>query len=101
MKLFVSALVGVLLTAALVEAQGSGRIFSAPSLPPREDLERLNLVMGWHTYLPTDGRRDGLSNVQILDNQILVLLRSGTLLAIDPGTGAILWRNRVGFPYVS
>src|SRR5258708_37151880 len=96
MKPLAGALVGILLTATVVTAQSSGQLYSAPRLPPRDDLDRLNLLMAWHTYLPMDGRRDGISNVQILANQVLVLLRRGMVLSLDPTNGHVQCRTRVG-----
>jgi outer membrane protein assembly factor BamB len=76
------------------------RQFTQPPVPSTADLSRLNLEMSWYTYLPTDGRRDGIFSVQLNDDQILVLLRSGAVIALDPATGATRWRSRVGVPYV-
>jgi outer membrane protein assembly factor BamB len=100
MKRFLGSFVVVLLTAAAVWAQPTGRLYSKPRLPLQSDLDRLNLTMAWHAYLPTDGRRDSLFSMQIHDKQLIVLLRSGTLISLDAATGATQWRNHVGIPYV-
>src|SRR5438552_2791375 len=98
MKKLAVAIVGVLLAAPALPAQH--RVFSRPALPTQEDLDRLNLKMSWYTYLPVDGKRDGIFSVRVDTSQVLVLLRSAVVLALDPQTGATLWRARVGLPYV-
>ena len=61
MKPLLSVL-ALVLTAATVTAQAP-QIFTRPALPPRDVLERLNLVEGWHTYVPTESTRDGIFSV--------------------------------------
>jgi outer membrane protein assembly factor BamB len=104
MNRFVASILGILLGTTAVSAQGLARLYTTPALPPREALDRLHLTMAWYTYLPTDGRRDGINRVQITDyassQQIFVQTRSGTILALDGATGASLWRVRLGLPYV-
>ena len=60
---------------------------------------RLHLKTAWRTYIPTDGRRDGLLSVQILSDQILVQTRSGMLVSLNPLDGSAQWRAAVGLPY--
>jgi len=59
------------------------------------------LKMAWHTYLPTDGRRDRIFAMQVLDRQLLFELRNGAVLSLDPATGALQWQARVGVPYAA
>jgi outer membrane protein assembly factor BamB len=101
MRTLFGALVTVLLTVTTVQAQSSARHFSAPRLPDREDLDRLNLVKDWHVYLPMDGRRDGIAHVELLNKQLVFLLRSGLLVSVDRTTGARQWQTHVGIPYIA
>jgi outer membrane protein assembly factor BamB len=90
------------LTAAAgpVEAQLRRYLYTEPGLPPAEALDRLNLKMAWRTYLPMDGRRDGVFSMSIGEKQILVQLRSGMVVALDAATGTVQWRVQVGGGYV-
>jgi outer membrane protein assembly factor BamB len=75
------------------------RTYTTPWPPPRDVLDRLNLKMAWRNYVPMDGRRDGLSSVQLHGNDLLVQTRSGLVALMDAETGVIRWRTRVGLPY--
>jgi outer membrane protein assembly factor BamB len=105
MKRLAIGLVGVLLTVAVVRAQGPGRLYTNPPLPTLETLDRLNLKMAWRTYLPMEGRQDSIFSVQIPDRLqppaalLLVQTRGGVIMALETATGATLWRTRVGTPY--
>ncbi len=99
MKIRWLAIAAVLLAGATVEAQDAKRLYTNPSVPPREALERLNLKLAWRTYVPMDGRRDGILSVQMADQLLLVQTRSGQVLALDAETGQTRWRARVGNPY--
>src|SRR5437763_2613457 len=81
------ASVAVWLAAAAVTAQPPSDVYSHPLPPPPEVLDRLNLRTAWRTYVPTDARRDGLFSVQVLDTQVIVLTRSGLVVALDRETG--------------
>lgn len=96
-KLTLSALASLLI-APIAPGQDS-RIYSRPAIPAQAALDRLNLKMAWRTYLPVDGRRDGLLSVQLLEKQILVQLRSGMIVSVHPETGRTQWMTRVGIPY--
>ncbi|MBI1916826.1 MAG: PQQ-binding-like beta-propeller repeat protein [Planctomycetes bacterium] len=107
MKQLASVAIPILL-ASLVSAQSErSRLYSTPSVPPREALERLNLREAWATYVPTDDRRDGILSFQFAPVwrgdratlQLLVQTRSGLIAALDAETGQTLWRTRVGDPY--
>jgi outer membrane protein assembly factor BamB len=100
MKRYAGALSAVLVAAAVVVGQENlARLYSHPLTPPDEALERLHLKVAWRTYIPTDGRRDGLLSVQILSDQILVQTRSGVLVALNPADGSAQWRAAFGLPY--
>jgi outer membrane protein assembly factor BamB len=95
----------VLLTGAVVGAQNPFTLYTQPSVPSSDILNRLNLKPAWRIYLPTEGRRDGIFSVQIPERLqppgglILVQTRSAMVIALDSATGAVLWRTSVGTPY--
>jgi hypothetical protein len=99
MKKLLGAGLAVVLAVAAVAAQERSRVYSDPSPPPREALERLNLVQGWRAYVPMDGRRDGFVSVQLAGKQLLTLTRSGGVTALDAETGQLLWTVHIGLPY--
>src|SRR5438874_8641980 len=100
MKKLALVALGLLVLGDSLGAQSPARTYSRPAVPAREILDRLNLNLAWYSYLPVDGYRDGLFSMQILENQLLVLMRSGEILSLDAASGAIQWRTRVGQPYV-
>ncbi|HEV3204287.1 MAG TPA: PQQ-binding-like beta-propeller repeat protein [Gemmataceae bacterium] len=99
MKHFLGAWVVWLVAGVTVEAQSRDRVYSRPQLPSQAVLNRLNLKMAWRAYVPTGGQRDRIFSVQFLENQMLVLMRSGQLTALDPETGTLQWNLQVGLPY--
>ena len=107
MKRRVYTLLGVMLAVfgwtASSQAQPLARakLYSQPVPPPRELLDRLNLKMSFRTYVPMDGRQDGLITVQLHGRTLFVQTRSGLVTLIDADTGAALWRQRVGRAYVA
>ncbi|HEV3258776.1 MAG TPA: PQQ-binding-like beta-propeller repeat protein [Gemmataceae bacterium] len=84
---------------ATAPAQDTRRLYSRPAVPARADLDRLNLKVAWHTYVATDGQRDGLFSVQMLGDQVLVQNRSGIVTLLDAGDGSTVWRAQPGHPY--
>lgn len=80
-------------------AAQDARVLTHPSLPNPGSLARAGLKQRWWTYLPMDGRRDGIGFVQALDGQILVQTASGGVICLDGNTGATQWRIRLGDPY--
>jgi outer membrane protein assembly factor BamB len=74
-------------------------ILTRPDPPPREVLDRLNLHLAWRAYIPVDGDRDGLANVQVLSRDLLVQTRSGLVVLLNAETGETRWRSRAGIPY--
>jgi outer membrane protein assembly factor BamB len=107
MKRVACVLLGVMLAAFVwmtsSEAQQLARtkIYSQPTPPPRELLDRLNLQMNFRTYVPMESTRDGITTVQMHLGNLYVQTRSGLVTLIDAETGATLWRQRVGRPYVA
>lgn len=99
MKPHLVALAATLVAAAGLTAQEPAEIYTNPGVPVREALERLNLRMAWRVYLPSVGRKDGIHSVLLLEDQILALTRHGVTVALDPRTGAVLWRTFVGEPF--
>jgi outer membrane protein assembly factor BamB len=99
------------LAAAILAAAGSvtltaqqpvrAKLYSQPTPPPRDLLDRLNMQMSFRTYVPMDGRQDGLVTVQLRGRNLFVQTRSGLVTLIDAETGAALWRQRVGRSYVA
>jgi hypothetical protein len=99
--LIVAALVAVVSTP--LRAEDPSRLYSTPSAPPREVLDRLRLKLGWTATVPMDGRRDGLFSVQLLPGdkgqELIVQTRSGGIYSYDAATGRQRWATHVGVPY--
>src|SRR5205823_6085746 len=89
----------LLLAATVAPAQERSRIYSTPAVPSGEVLDRLNLKVGWRTFLGMDGKRDGFFSVQHHNGQLIVQTRSGLVALLDAETGDVLWQARVGQPY--
>src|SRR4051812_16749752 len=89
----------LVLAASAVAQDPTTQIYTRPTMPSREALDRLNLQLAWRTYLPMAGKRDGLFSVQVLHDLILVQTRSGTLTALDPADGSTLWRANFDVAY--
>jgi outer membrane protein assembly factor BamB len=83
--------------AALGTADERSRRYSQPVVPSQDALNRLNLKLAWRTYVPTNGRRDGLESVQVLDgSQVLVQTRDGETSLLDGKDGTTLWQVHLG-----
>jgi hypothetical protein len=94
------AMILVLLTATVVTAQRPSNLYTQPPLPGETALDRLNLQIAWHTYLPMDGKHDAITSVKLQMRDILVECRSGAILSLNAATGALQWRAEVGKPYL-
>jgi outer membrane protein assembly factor BamB len=101
MKNVLTACSVLLLMASSASAQDRKNLYSTPTPPSREVLERLNMRMAWQIHLPMDGRRDGFISVQMNNGQVIALTRSGIVSAIDAETGRVLWKVLAGKPYDS
>ncbi len=100
MKYLWSALAVLLLVGAPGGAQERrSRLFTRPQVPPDDVLHRLNLQLAWRAFVPSGGARDGIASIQVLDDMVLVQMRSGLLTALDPEDGHTKWRTHVGLPY--
>jgi outer membrane protein assembly factor BamB len=75
------------------------RVYSRPGVFSQSTLDRYNLRQAWQTKLPVDGRRDGVESAHALGRQLIVQLRSGTVVALNAETGSTEWRALVGTPY--
>ena len=79
------------------------RLYTTPTPPSREVLEKLSLDLAWRVKLPTAGRRDGIYSVQIAPGkprmQLLVQTHQGVLFALDAEKGDILWQVQLGSEY--
>lgn len=95
------AMVTVVLAAGIAPAQNASNIFTRPTLPPREALDRLNLKVAWRTYATTDGPRDAVKSVGLAGDDIIVHTRSGVVSCIDAATGQTRWRTTTGPGYPS
>ena len=99
MKRFLfSSLVLVLWGASAWAQQASFRVYTQPPVARADTLAKLDLVLGWRTYLPFGGPHDGMYTVQVTQpdgRQILVQSRSGAIFCLDAETGAIQWQARL------
>lgn len=93
------AAAALLLVPAAALAQNANRVYTSPGVPSREALDRLHLKMAWRAYVPTDHRRDGLYSVQLVDDQIFVQTRSGTVVALNARDGVVQWQTTFDVPY--
>ncbi len=101
--LIVAAVLVVAAVAPLAAQNPTSRLYTTPSAPPQDALDRLRLKTAWTATVPTDGRRDGLYTVQVLPHhagqELLVQTRSGAIVMFDGETGRLRWSTRVGTPY--
>src|SRR5262249_53599000 len=93
------AAVAVLLAAGVAPAQDTPNIYSRPSLPPREVLDRPNPKGPGRTPAAMDGVRDAVKSVLLADEDIIVHARSGIIPCIDAATGQTRWRTTTGPAY--
>ena len=99
-KHFAGAGCALLFAAFLMASDDPTRIWSQPSPPSREALDRLNLQEDWAVYVPMDGRRDGFASIQVVGNQLVIQTRSGMITLLDSANGGrAKWRTRTGRLY--
>ena len=86
----------VLLGETAVWAQSAPfRVYTQPPVPSSGSLAKLDLVLGWRTFVPMGGRHDGIYTAQVTQpdgRQVLIQARSGAIFALDAETGFIQWR---------
>jgi len=95
--LTVAGITGV--AAAQLPPSPPTRIYSHPLVPSATALNRLNLKLGWHTFLPVEGARDGLATVQAQGDRVYAQARNGAVVAVNAETGQQVWRTRSGPAY--
>lgn len=100
----------LLLSSLCVSAQpDKDRLYTRPTLPPIDALDRLNLKLAFSVQVPTESRRDGILSTQFapvrIDGKyqmrILVQTRAGAIVELDAESGRVLWQARVGNPYTA
>jgi outer membrane protein assembly factor BamB len=90
------------LTVGLIVSAACGqyaRVWTQPTIPTPEVLDRLNLRLGWTAMVPVAGFEDGVATIQNLGDVVIVQTRRGGVSALDPTTGAARWQTAVGLPY--
>jgi len=92
-----SALIVVLVLATAMPAVAQvNNVYSKAIPPDKLALERLNLKVEWTANIPVEGRRDSLTQIQLLDDQIFVQTRTGLIIAGDAVTGQLQWFVQLG-----
>ena len=71
-------------------------VYSNAVPPPKAALDRLNLRTEWTAFVPVEGNRDTLAQIQTVDDQVFVQTRAGLLVALDALTGRPQWSARLG-----
>ena len=98
-KTFVGAGCVFLLAFTVLASNDPMRVWSQPSPPSQEALDRLNLQSAWAVHVPMDGRRDGFASIQVNGDQLIVQTRSGLITILDAENGGrALWRSRPAAP---
>ncbi|MFO0822755.1 MAG: PQQ-binding-like beta-propeller repeat protein [Gemmataceae bacterium] len=91
----VAAALVVLASSLPAFAQVRG-VYSEATPPDKLALERLNLKVEWTANIPVEGRRDSLTQIQLIDDQIFVQTRTGLVIAGDAVTGQLQWFAQLG-----
>jgi outer membrane protein assembly factor BamB len=86
----------ILLGATLTASAQVNNVYSKAIPPDKAAMERLNLKIEWSVYVPVEGRRDTLTQIQTFDDQIFVQTRTGLLIAGDALTGQLQWTVQLG-----
>ena len=69
---------------------------NVPRPPDKSVLDRLNLRSEWALQVPLEGKRDAVTLIQSLDDQLFVQTRTGMLSALDAATGRLQWTVHLG-----
>lgn len=105
-----SSLFALVILIAAAQAQPDRiNLYTTPSLPPSEVVERLNLKQAWAVLVVTAGKRDTVISAQLapvrrdgkIKLHLVVQTRSGLIQEIDAETGQSLYRVEVGIPYTA
>lgn len=99
MSVYRLLLSGVLIGLAANPAAAQMRIWTQPTRPTQENLDRLNLEQSWRVSVPMDGRRDGIASIQNIGGQVIVQTLRGRIVCIDGASGDVRWFTTVGEPY--
>jgi outer membrane protein assembly factor BamB len=92
-----SAAAAALLLALAYPALGQvNNVYSRAVPPDKAALDRLNLKIEWTANIPVEGRRDSLTQIQTIGDQIFVQTRTGLLIAGDALTGRLQWFVQLG-----
>ncbi len=84
------------LIATLPASAQVNNVYSRAIPPDKLAMERLNLKIEWTANIPVEGRRDSLTQIQVIDDQIFVQTRTGLLIAGDALTGQLQWFVQLG-----
>ncbi|MBA4067114.1 MAG: hypothetical protein C0501_26085 [Isosphaera sp.] len=91
------AAAAALLLAAALPAPGQVSAVVSRAVPPdRAKLDRLNLKLEWSAYIPVQGGRDAITQIQVVDDQAFVQTRTGLLIVGDARTGQLQWTAKLG-----
>jgi outer membrane protein assembly factor BamB len=91
------AAAAALLLAAAHPAPGQvSTVVSRAAPPDRAKLDRLNLKLEWSAYVPVQGGRDAIAQMQVVDDQVFVQTRTGLLVVGSARTGELQWYARLG-----
>ena len=90
------AAAAVLLVLAVPVLAQQSNVYSRAVPPDKSALEKLNLKIEWTANIPVEGRRDSLTQIQTLGDQIFVQTRTGLLIAGDALTGQLQWFVQLG-----
>src|SRR5262249_790382 len=85
----------ILAVAPLAPAQVNN-VYSRAVPPDKSALARLNLKIEWTAYVPVEGRRDSLTHIQTIDDQIFIQTPTRLLIPPDLPTGRLQWVAQLG-----
>lgn len=84
-------------------------LFTRPTVPQKEVLDRLHLTLEWQKRIPMLSKKDGIFSCQTAwifspDNKfkqldLIIQTRSGLVLSMNADTGRLRWQTRVGNLY--
>ncbi len=90
------AAVALVLAVGLSASAQVNSVYSRAIPPDKAALERLNLKIEWMANIPVAGRRDSLTQIQTIGDQIFVQTRTGLIIAGDALTGRLQWFAQLG-----